>query len=129
MNDFLTDDNLLLYAAKMYDNPQCCDTEEFETDMKRFKYIKRLVNKFVDSGELRERLILNHIIILYNVFGAEATSKMLFLMNEANMSVIKPFLVYLKILPGQLTKVKSYEVVHTASIPMDQRVIEALRQI
>ena len=61
--------NFLLYAAKHYDNPQCYDTVEFYDDLKRIKYIKRLINRYIEEGDLKERLILNHIIILNNVFG------------------------------------------------------------
>ena len=87
-------DVFLLYAAKYYDNPQCHDAEEFYDDLKRFKYLKRLFGKYKETGELRERLILNHIIILYNVFGM-ATSRMLFVKLYQYSDILKPFLVLL----------------------------------
>ena len=67
--DKLDEFNFLLYAAKHYDNPQCYDTVEFYDDLKRFKYIKRLLNRYVEEGDLKERLILNHIIVLNNEIG------------------------------------------------------------
>ena len=81
--DVLTEDNFLLYAAQNYDNPQCSSTEEFYDDLKKFKYIKRLFNKYSDSGELKERLILNHIVVLINVFGpVPAVNLMFFRLEE-----------------------------------------------
>ena len=68
----LTKDNLLVYAAQNYYNPKCIDTDDFLEDLKRFKYIKRLLNRYRDSGVLSERLILNHLIIIFNVFDIEA---------------------------------------------------------
>ncbi len=82
--DVLTEDNFLLYAAKNYDNPQCSSTEEFYDDLKKFKYIKRLFNKYAETGELKERLILNHIVVLANVFGPEAAVNLLFLRFESS---------------------------------------------
>ena len=78
MSDKLTNDNFVLFAMNHYDNPQCHTTQEFEEDMKRFLYLKKLFSRYKASGELRERLILNHIIVLYNLFG-ENTTKMLFI--------------------------------------------------
>ena len=65
----LDDTNFMLYAAAHYDNPQCYDTDEFYDDLKRFKYLKRLLNRYKETGELKERLILNHLTVIYNVFG------------------------------------------------------------
>ena len=77
--DKLDESNFLLYAAKHYDNPQCFDTIEFYEDLKRFKYIKRLFNRYIEDGDLKERLVLNHIVILFNLFGVKAAIRMLFL--------------------------------------------------
>ena len=77
MFDKLDDTNFMLFAAKYYDNPNCLGIEEFEADLNRIKYIKRLFRKYKDGGELRERLILNHLIVLYNVFYHEACTKIL----------------------------------------------------
>ena len=93
----LTEDNLFLYAAKHYYNPQFSDIEEFYEDLKRFKYIKRLVNRYLETDELADRLILNHLIVVFNVFGIEAGLNILELkLDEKHWPVIKPFLLFLK---------------------------------
>ncbi len=125
-HDYLDDDNFILFAAKHYDNPQCYDSEEFYDDLKRFKYLKRLFGKYEESGELRERLILNHLIILYNVFG-DVTTKMLFYKLEEYYSYLLPFMVLLHRLPdkvniGNIT-------VYTSDITMDMHIVEVLRKI
>jgi hypothetical protein len=98
--DELTEENFLIYAAKNYNNPQCLDVEEFYDDLSRFKYIKRLLRKYVQSGIIQERLVLNHLIILYNVFGIEAANRMVFYKIEPELwPSLKPFLSYLNYLP------------------------------
>ena len=95
----LTKDNLLLYAAQNYYNPKCIDSEEFLEDLKRFKYIKRLLNRHRDSGQLSERLILNHLIVIFNVFDIEAGLNILELKLEVDYwNVIKPFLLFLNVI-------------------------------
>lgn len=127
--DTLTEDNFLLYAAKHYSNPHCFDTEEFYTDIKRLKYIKRLVNRYKVVGDLKERLILNHIIILNNMFGPMHCSKLLLLLNPNDMVIIKPFLVLIGALPEQINSIAGHDIVYTADIPMDPIVVEKLRQL
>ena len=96
----LNEENFSLYAAKNYNNPQCLDIEEFYDDLSRFKYIKRLLRKYQQSGIVQERLILNHLIILYNVFGIEAANRMVFHKIEPELwSAVKPFLIFLNYLP------------------------------
>lgn len=124
-HDYLDDNNFVLFAAKHYDNPQCYDTEEFYDDLKRFKYLKRLFGKYEETGELRERLILNHLIILYNVFG-DITTKMLFYKLEGYYSYLIPFLVLLHRLPD---KIDVGKIVYTSDIPMDMKIVEVLRKI
>ena len=116
----LTEANLFLYAAKHYYNPQFSDIEEFHEDLKRFKYIKRLANRYLETGELAERLMLNHLIIVFNVFGVEAGLNILeFKLEERHWPIVKPFLIFLKhITNDQYT-----------NITMDQKVIEELRKI
>ena len=93
----LTEDNLFLYAAKHYRNPQFTDIEEFYEDLKRFKYIKRLINRYIEHDELAERLLLNHLIVIFNSFGIEGSLNILELkMDENHWPVLKPFLIYLK---------------------------------
>jgi len=127
MNETLTDANFIIYAAKHYDNPQCFDTEEFYDDLKRFKYIKRLFNRYEITGELKERLVLNHIVILYNVFGPHAT-RMLLLKLKGYYSYLKPFLVLIQRMPEVVSGVGE-EIVYSSDIVMDQNIIEILRKI
>ena len=116
----LTKDNLLVYAAQNYYNPQCIDTEDFLEDLKRFKYIKRLLNRYRDSGVLSERLILNHLIIIFNVFDIEAGLNILELKLEVEYwPVIKPFLIFLKTIKND----------EYTNIDMDKNVVEKLREI
>lgn len=127
--DILTEDNFLLYAAKHYTNPYCFDTEEFYSDIKRFKYIKRLINRYKTFGDIKERLLLNHIIVLNNVFGPEHCCRMLLLFNGKDMGVIKPFLVLIGALPNQINNVIGYNKVYTADLPMDPIIVEKLREL
>ena len=109
MFDTLTKDNIILYAIKHYQNPSCQGMEEFYDDMKRFKYIKRLFRKYKETGELKERLLLNHIIVLYNLFGADAASTLLFFKIEAEYwSALKSFLEFLNMMQeNDLKNIKS----------------------
>ena len=114
----LTEDNFILYAMHHYDNPQCHSVQEFEEDLKRFLYLKKLFNRYCNDGELRERLILNHLIVLYNVFG-EALTPMLFLkIEEEQWPVLKPFLLYL----GRLSEDET-------NISLDRTIVNSLRKI
>ena len=116
----LTEENLFLYAAKHYDNPTFADIDEFYEDLKRFKYIKRLINRYLESGDLAERLILNHLVVVFNVFGVEATLNILELkLQEKHWTVIKPFLIFLKYIRND----------QYTNIDMDKIVIDRLREI
>lgn len=120
LEDNLNENNILLYAAKHYYNPTFSDIEEFHEDLKRFKYIKRLANRYINDGVLAERLILNHLIVLFNVFGIEAALKMLEVkLNEEHWPVIKPFLIFLKYIRND----------QLVGIEMDTNIIEVLRKI
>ena len=102
MSDFknLTPENINMFAIKHYNNPSCVDEQEFLDDMKRFKYLKRLFRKYDTSKELKMRLIINHIIILANVFGVEAATTLLFFKIEKNhWSILKTFLIFLHYMP------------------------------
>ena len=109
MNIEINENNFLLFAAKHYYSPRCLDAEEFYEELNRFKYIKRLFNRYTRGGELCERLILNHITILLNVFGIEAGILMLvFKVGARDLEILKPFLEYLKALkPGDLEGIES----------------------
>ncbi len=125
MNDYkLNDDNFLMFAMKHYDNPQCKNIEEFHEDMNRIKYLKRLFRKYKTSGVLRERLILNHLIIFTNVFGIEASARLLFLRIEDDLHIyLKTFLVFLNSLPNDIPEAD------LITIPLDRRIIIKLREI
>lgn len=101
-DDRLDETNFMLYAAKHYDNPSCFDTLEFYEDLSRFKYIKKLFSRFEETGEIKERLILNHIIILYNLFGPSATTRMLFFKLKGYHHYLVPFLELLNFLPEKV---------------------------
>ena len=99
MYDKITNDNVIMFAIKHYDNPQCEGEKEFYDDMKRFKYIKRLLRKYKDTDILKERLLLNHIIILNNLFGAEAcVTLLLFKIQREYWGTLKSFLLFLNII-------------------------------
>lgn len=116
----LTEDNLLLYAAQHYYNPRCTHVDEFYEDLKRFKYIKRLINRYQETGKISERLILNHMIVAFNVFGTTAALNILKMkLSEEQLPIIKPFLIFLKYIRND----------QLVGIPMDPVVVEALRKI
>lgn len=125
----LTEETFLMYAMKHYDNPNCRGINEFQDDLKRFRYLKRLFRKNSVGKGLRERLILNHLVVLYNLFGVEAATSMLFFKIEKKFwSQLKTFLVFLNYMPigtikAQNEKIESYE------IPTDETILEALRSI
>jgi len=126
----LDESNFILYAAKHYDNPQCFDTVEFYDDLNRFKYLKRLFNKYIETGDIKERLILNHIVIIYNVFGVVPGNRMLFLKLKGYEKFLKPFLVFLNNLPDIVFGIgENSENIHTNDIPMDSNIIDLLRKI
>ena len=120
MYEKITNDNIIMFAIKHYDNPQCEGEKEFYDDMKRFKYIKRLLRKHNDTGILKERLLLNHIIVLKNLFGAEAcVTLLLFKIQKEYWETLKSFLVFLNI-------VRSDELSH---IQEDKDVLEVLEKL
>lgn len=118
--DVLTEDNFTLFAAKSYANPQCTEIGEFYDDLNRFKYLKRLLKRYLEHDDLQYRLILNHIIVLYNVFGIKPANKMMFYKLEKEYwPVVKTFLVYLHYLPEE----------DLIDVPLDPAVVEVLRKI
>lgn len=120
MFEKITNENVKMFAIKHYDNPQCEGESEFEDDMKRFKYLKRLLRKYHDTGELKERLILNHMIVINNVFGADAGSTLLIFKIEPEFwGVLKTFMDFLGMLPeGELKEIEE-----------DNRVREVLEKL
>jgi hypothetical protein len=95
----LNEDNFLLFAIKNYENPQAVTKEDFDKDLNHFKYIKRLLKRYKKSGELKTHLILNHFIVLYNIFGEAATPMLFFKIDKDLWSVLKSFIIFLNKLP------------------------------
>ncbi len=125
----LTDKNFLIYAATNYRNPACSTTDEFYDDLKRIKYIKKLVTRYTETGELKVNLILNHIIVLQNVFAPEVLCRILWLKMASQFKYVKPFLVFLGIMIDKVYKIRDEEIVHLEWIIMDQTIVNELRRI
>ena len=120
MYEKITSENVTMFAIRHYDNPHCESEKEFNDDMKRFKYIKRLLRKYNETGILKERLILNHIIILNNLFGPDACSTLLLFKIQTNYwPALKAFLIFLSILREDELK----------ECPLDKQVLIALRKL
>ena len=125
--DDLNEKNFLLYAMKEYDNPQCVQVEEFYDDLKKVKYIKRLFNQYLNEGVLKERLLLNHIIVFYNVFPVRSATRILFLkIEEEFWPILKTFLVYLSYMPEIIDPINGRAIL-SDDIQLDQGVVDRLR--
>ena len=122
----LAESTFLLYASKHYENPQCSDISEFEEDLKRFQYLRKLFGRYRQDDDLKERLILNHLIIIYNVFGAEATN-MLFMKLHEYHEYLKPFVEYLNFMPTEI--VYDDIILHKDNIRGDDYIVEKLKGI
>jgi hypothetical protein len=128
MFDDLNDENFTMYAMKCYSSTNCV-MSEFESDIKRTKYLKRLFRRYKITKSLKERLILNHLILLNNVFGPEATSRILFYrIDERDYDILKTFLCYLQIMPEIIYGIKGKNI-SVYDIPMDPKVTEILLKI
>jgi hypothetical protein len=120
MNFVLTEENLLIFAAKHYHTPQYINAEEFEEDLRRFKYVKRLLNRYQETGVIAERLILNHLIVIFNVFGIPAALKILELkLDPKYWPQLKPFLIFLRYIRND----------QYTNISMDRKIVDTLRGI
>ena len=127
--DDLNEKNYLHFAMRFYDNRQCTSVEEFNEDLNKIKYVKRLFNRFLETGELRTNLILNHLIVIYNVFENEAATRMLFFRVEKKFySILKPFLIFLNRLPEKVKGIDG-EDIQTNHIPLNETTIKELRKI
>jgi len=127
--DDLNEKNYLHFAMKYYDNRQCTSVDEFNEDLNKIKYVKRLFNRFLETGELRTNLILNHLIVIYNVFENEAATRMLFFRVEKKFySILKPFLIFLNRLPEKVKGIDG-EDIQTNHIPLNETTIKELRKI
>ena len=118
----LTEDNYVLFAIKYYDNPSAVTKEDFLDDLRRFKYIKRLINKYLKNGEVKLHLLLNHIIIVYNVFNEAATPLLFFKMDKEYWSIIKSIMIFLERYP-------SVETDTLKNIPINEQIIKELKSL
>ena len=124
--DDLTNDNILLYAAKAYDKPNCI-MSEFKEDMKRFNYLKRLFKRYRKIGELREQLVLNHLVVICNVFGPEVATRILFFkMAKDDYSALKTYLLFLSCMPERVKGIKGHDII-SSEIPVDMTIADILR--
>ena len=126
--DDLTSENFLLYAVKAYDKPNCI-MSEFKEDMKRFNYLKRLFRRYRKMDDLRERLVINHLVVIYNVFGVEPATRILFFrIDEVDYDVLKTFLTYLNYMPDRIKGINGKDIL-SVDIPLDENVVEILKTI
>lgn len=125
----LTKENFIIFAAHYYDNATCTNTEEFLSDLNHFKYLKKLFSRYRDNGDLKERLIINHLTIIINLFGTEPAVKMLFHKTEENTwSYLKTFLLFLNAMPDIITDVDSKTII-SADIPINIEIANILTKI
>lgn len=120
--------NFMIYAAQHYDNINCVSDSEFEEDLNRIRYIGKLFKRYKESGNLKERLILNHLIVLYNVFDPQACTKMLCLKLTDYLDYLKPFLLFLNYWPERIDNVDNVTII-SSYIKMDDEIINRLREL
>ena len=126
--DDLNESNVLLYAAMCYDKPNCIQSE-FDEDYKKFRYIKRLLNRYRLTGKIKERLLLNHINLTQNVFGVEASTRILFLrIEEKDWSALKTLLIFLSAMPKIVKGVRGKDII-SSDIPLDNKLVAILRNL
>ena len=124
--DDLTNDNIMIYAVKAYDKPNCI-MSEFKEDMKRFNYLKRLFKRYRKIGELREQLVLNHLVVICNVFGPEVATRLLFFkMSKDDYSALKTYLLFLSCMPERVKGIKGQDLI-SSEIPVDMTIADILR--
>lgn len=123
----LTEDNFEFFAIKHYDDPNCLGVHEFREDLQRFKYLNRLLNKFEESGEMKVNLILNHLVVLYNLFNDAATNLLFYRVAEKHWPILVPFLIYINRMPSEV-HVTTKRTIHDSDIPIDMNVVTALRE-
>ncbi len=124
----LNEKNFILYAAHHYQNPHCTGIDEFYDDLKYFKYLKRLFNRYLNKGEAKTNLICNHLIFLFNIFGESAVRMLFFKLEEQYWPLLKPFLIQLSYLPEVVQGVNGKTII-TDSIALNQTFIDCLREI
>ena len=127
--DDLNEGTFLMYSMKEYNNIQCVDIEEFYDDLKKIKYIKRLFNIYLNDGQLKERLILNHLIVFYNVFPIQAGTRILFYKIEEHFwPILKTFLIFLDRMPDKIESIRGKTILST-DIKLDDGIVTRLRTI
>ena len=127
---YINDANFELYAARYYDNPSCATRADFLQDLNRIKFIMKMFKRYEKDGNINERLVLNHLILLYNVFEREAATKMLVFKLDKYLPMLKPFLVLLNFWPERITHIDCEGgVIIGSNIPMDMVLVEKLRRI
>lgn len=128
MFENLSSDNITLYAVKAYDKPNCI-MSEFKEDMKRFNYVKRLLYRYREFDELRERLVLNHLVIIYNIFGPEPATRLLFYrIPKQDWPSLKTYLLFLSFMPEVVYGIRNENIL-SSDITVDLRIAETLRQV
>lgn len=128
MFENLTPDNVLLYAMRSYDKPNCI-MSEFKEDLKRFNYLKRLFQRYRKVGDIKERLVINHLVVIYNVFGVEVSTRLLFYkLSKDDYSALKTYLLFLNYMPETVKGIKGHDI-HSSDIPVDMDIAEVLRTI
>ncbi len=126
--DDLTPENITLYAVKAYDKPNCI-MSEFKEDMKRFNYVKRLLLRYRKFNELRERLVLNHLVVIYNVFGPEPATRILFYrIPKEDWSALKTYLLILSYMPDSVSGIKGTNIL-SSDISVDMKIADVLREL
>jgi len=124
----LTIDNVMIFALKAYDKPNCI-MSEFREDLKRFNYLKKLFRRYRKFGEIKERLVLNHLVVLNNVFGPEVATRLLFFkMSKDDYSALKTYLIFLSYMPERVIGIKGHDIL-SSEIPVDMKIAESLRNI
>ena len=118
----LNEDNFLLFAIKNYENPQAVTKEDFDKDLNHFKYIKRLLKRYKNTGELKVPLLINHFIVLYNIFGEAATPMLFFKIDKELWSTMKTFMLF-------LNKIPEYPKCYLHEIPVDLNCLKELQKI
>ncbi len=128
MFDDLNENNVLLYAAKCYDKPNCIQSE-FDEDYKKFRYIKRLLNRYRLTGAIKENLLLNHLILTQNVFGVEASTRILFFrIDKRDWKALKTLLIFTSAMPKVVKGIRGQDII-SSDISLDLNLVEILRKL
>lgn len=124
----LNESNVLLYAAKCYDKPNCIQSE-FDEDYKKFRYIKRLLNRYRLTGIIKENLLINHLILTQNVFGIDASTRILFFrIDKRDWSALKTLLIFTSAMPKVVRGIRGQDII-SSDIPLDMNLVEILRKL